>query len=74
VPAKRNPLLKVAMALALEILLGSMDELDVDANVDIDVDEATIVLKLSVTPLLWDVSVWIRDSVGVSCNTLSKYR
>jgi hypothetical protein len=40
----------------------------------VDVDEATIVLKLIVTPLLCDISVWIRDSVSISCNTLSKYR
>jgi hypothetical protein len=70
VPVRRDPLLKVAMALALEIPLGSMDELDVD----IDVDEATIVLKLIFTPLLCDISVWIRDSVSVSCNTSSKYQ
>jgi hypothetical protein len=43
-------------------------------DVDIDVDEATIVLKLIVTPLLCDISVWIRDSISVSCNTLRKYR
>ena len=32
-PVRRDPLVKVAMALALEIPLGSIDELDVDANV-----------------------------------------
>jgi hypothetical protein len=33
VPVRRDPLLKVAMALILEIPLGSMDELDADVNV-----------------------------------------
>jgi hypothetical protein len=39
---------------------------------DIAVDEATMVLKLIDTPLLWNISFWIIKSISLSCNYLEQ--